>query len=180
MKHVYIFLSIVSFLGGMIVAKPASATDGTKFAVVNLQHALNSTEEGKKAKSDLQKEGEQKKQQLTLMENDLKKLQEDIQKQKAILSESALKEKADTFKQKYTELQQKASDFEQELKKKETQNVDRILSGLRTVVTSIAGQKGYTYVLENSQGTLVYIDKSVPDITSEVIAAYNAGGGKKK
>ena len=153
------------------------AQDG-KIAIVNLQYALNNTAAGKQAKTALESEGEQKKKQLELLESDLKKMQEEIQKQKLVLSESALQEKTNTLRQKYGELQQKAIDFEKELKRKESENIEKILVGLREVVSSIASKSGYLYVLENSQGTVVYTDpNAVTDITDEVIAAYNS---KKK
>lgn len=144
-----------------------------KIGVVNLQYALNNVTEGKSAKSALEAEGNQKKQQLTVLENELKKMQEDIQKQRPVLSESALKEKSDQFKIKYEELQKKAMSFEQELKRKEADNVERILGGLRTLVIQTAQRDGYAYVMENSQGAVVYFDKSVTDITNQIIAAYN-------
>lgn len=161
-------------------ARFAYAETATKIAVVDLQYALNNTQEGKTIKTSLQKESEEKKQQLALLENDLKKMQDDIQKQRMVLSEDALKEKMEVFKKRYGELQQKAMEFEKELGRKEADNAERILGGLQGIVAQIAKDKQYTLVLEKSRGAVVYGDSSIPDITNELVEAYNKNPPKAK
>lgn len=170
-------VALVVLLGVLL---SSSARAEVAIAVVDLQQALNTTEEGKSIKNSLKSEGEQKQQQLSIMESDLKKMQEDIQKQRMTLSEAALKQKMEEFKQKYTQLQQKAVEFEKELQRKEAENADRILGGLQENVAQIAQSKGYTLVLEKSRGAVVYATAAIPDITSDVIAAYNKNPAKKK
>lgn len=165
-------LSAVALTALTILPLKSFAAD-LKIGVINLQYALNNTDDGKASKASLQQEGDRKKKELELLENDLKKMQEDIQKQRAVLSETALKEKSEAFKQKYGDLQKKANDYETELKRKEVENVERILKGLRDIVNDIAAKEGYTLVLENSAGGVAYASASVKDITNDVVAAYN-------
>ncbi len=179
----YVQIGLLAFAVAASLPTALHAADSAqKIAVVRLQDALNQTEAGKTAKASLEKEGQDKQKQLSLLEDELKKMQEDLQKQKMVLSDDVMKEKAKVFQQKYTELQKKAASFEQEMKRKEAESINAILEGLQQVVSDIAKERGYLYVVENSHQTLAYISASVDDLTAEAIARYNKAppAAKKK
>lgn len=145
-----------------------------KIAVVSLQRALNEVEEGKRAKASLKSDFDSKQKEIENMKNSLKKMKDDLDKQKMVLSEEALKTKSLEIQNKFMELQQKAATFEQDLKKREIQSTDKILTSLRTKVIALSKAKGYDLVFENSGDTVLYSTKAV-DITADLISAYNSG-----
>lgn len=143
-----------------------------KIALVSLQKALLSVNEGKKIKGDLQAEYETKKKQIDTMKSELEKMRDEIEKQQSVLSQEALKQKSQDLQAKFMDLQNKAATYERELTTKEAENAKRMLLKLRDVVLEISKKEGYTLVLENSTDTVLFSQSGV-DITENVITAYN-------
>lgn len=158
-----------------IVVKAADnsgAGSSLKIAVVDLGRALNEVSEGKKAKSNLEKEFKSKKKELDGMKDDLTALRSKLEQKSHLLSQEAMKEKSEDFQRKFVEYQQKAKEYTEQLSQKEGEITGKILEKLSKVVQDIAKRDGYTFVLEKSHGGVVYgPDNS--DITSEVISRYN-------
>lgn len=153
-------------------AKDEGVQSGSlKLAVVDLNRALNEVPEGKKAKANLESEFQAKKAELTKLENSLKTMRDDLEKQRQVLSQEAMKAKAEDFQKQYMDYQTKAKMYTEELAKKEGESTGKIINKLRTVVESIAAKEGYTYVFEKSQGG-VLVGPGGSDITSEVIKQY--------
>ena len=65
-----------------------------KIGVVDMQRALNETEDGRKAKDTLKKLFEQRQKMLDKQQNDLKALKESLEKQRDVLSRDVLAKKA--------------------------------------------------------------------------------------
>ncbi|EKD50691.1 MAG: hypothetical protein ACD_62C00455G0005 [uncultured bacterium] len=144
-----------------------------KIALVSLQTALNEVNEGKKIKEGLKVEYETKKKKIDDMKLELETMSQDLEKQQMVLSADALNIKRKELQTKFLDLQNKAATFERELKTKEAQSAQKILTMLRTIVQEIANKSAYTLVIENSTETILF-SKNAKDITTEVIAAYNA------
>lgn len=145
---------------------------GLKIAVVDLSKALNEVNEGKKAKANLEKEFKEKKNELDKIKGELESLRADLEKKAAVLSPEALQADQENFRGKFSEYQQKAQEYTQELARKEGEMTSQIIGKLRTVVEKIAQKDGYTFVLEKSQGGVVYGPANA-DITDDLIKQYN-------
>lgn len=178
MKKMAVLLAVA--LVALAASKPGSTATkgevvqpgGITIAVVDLARALNEVNEGKKAKANLEGEFKAKKSELDKMKNDIQSLREDLERKSHLLSQEALKEKRDDYQRKFMEYQQKAKEYTEQMMQKEGEMTNRIVGKLRTVVEQIAQKSGYTFVLEKSQGGVVYGPVSA-DITTEVIKQYN-------
>lgn len=175
MRKIAVLLAIVcafTVVAESAFAAPATGTGEVKIGVVDLGRALNEVNEGKKAKANLEREFKSKKNSLESMKNEIQTMRDELEKKSHLLSQDALKEKRDNFQRKFMEYQQKAKEFTEELARKEGEMTSKIIGKLRTVVTDIARKEGYTFVLEKSQGGVVYGPNNA-DITDEVIKQYN-------
>src|SRR3972149_3871722 len=76
-----------------------------RVAVVDLQRALNETEDGRRAKTQLKRLFKSRQKALDDKQNELKKMKEDIEKQKNVLSQPALQKKIEEYQQAFVELQ---------------------------------------------------------------------------
>ena len=166
-RIIMVVLSVFVLFG---LVHPAQANE--KLGFVSMQKALNSVNESKKIKTDLQTEYDTKKKQIDTMKADLEKTNADIEKQKSVLSQDALNQKRQDLQTKFMDLQNKAATYERELTTKESENAKRILLKLREIVLDISKKEGYTLVLENSMDTVLY-SQGGTDITESVITAYN-------
>ena len=170
MKNIFILVLTV----GVMFSGVSVANAQEKIALVSLQRALNEVNEGKKAKADLQKNYDSKKKQIDTMKTDLEQLSQQLEKEQMVLSKDALKLKTQDLQKKYLDLQNKAASYERELKTAEAESANKILTSLKTLVSKISDQEGFTLVIENS-GQTVLFSKSAEDITPKIIAAYNKG-----
>lgn len=162
-----VLFTLLSCTGGKV--SPAMAQE--KIAIVNLQRALNEADEGKKAKATIEADMNVKKKELEALKADLTKMKTDLENQQSVLSKEAVAAKTNEIQTKFMALQQKAMQYDQELKSKEEASVKAILDALKAKVGEIAKQKGYTLVFENSADVVLF--SSGVDITSDLIALYN-------
>lgn len=155
----------------------SSASAQVSVAVVDLQRALNETQDGKKAKNQLK--GLFKKRQVALdkKQEDLKKMKEGIEKQKDVLSKDVLREKLETYQKSLVQLQTSYVEYQKELAQKEAQLTKGIIDRMQRIVKTIAQKDGYTFVVERNEGGVVWAKSNV-DITDDVIQRYNKGEGK--
>ena len=84
------FLSSGLLIGSLLFAGVASADQ--KVAVVDVQRAVASTEDGLRAQATLKKLFDTKQQELNKKQNDLQRQREDIDKQAKVLPKDALDE----------------------------------------------------------------------------------------
>jgi outer membrane protein len=146
-----------------------------KIGVVDMQRALMSVNEGKRAKEKLEREAKQKQAELDKKQEEIRKLQAELEKQAAVLSEEKKRQKAAQYQQMLMDLQdfyltnQKAlADMEADLMKPIMERFGRILQ-------EIGAKEGYTVIIEKS--ALLY-NAAATDLTDRLIQEFNAGKGK--
>jgi outer membrane protein len=159
-------LAAVSF-----VPRLAAAAD-QKICYVDLQRALEETEEGKKIKSRLKSEYERKQKELDTRQEELKKLKADLDKQAAVLKPEALQVKSNELAQKLSQLQETYMRLQRDLQEKEAAETGKIFKKLQGVIAQLAQGDGCTYVLEKNAGIL-YAPPSL-ELTNELIRKFNA------
>ncbi len=148
-----------------------------KVAVVDLQRALQETEDGRRAKRQLKKLFKRRQTELDRRQNELKKLKEQIEKQKDVLSREALRKKLEDYQKRFVELQSTYVEYQRELAQKEAQLTQRILQRMQRIVRRIGQSKGYTVILEANEGGVLWAPNHI-DLTDEVIQRYNRGEGR--
>lgn len=141
-------------------------------AYLDMQSAILQTEEGKAAKGKIEKEAEEKRNSLVSQQNELKKLDEELQAQSGILSEDAKATKQRDFQSKVQNFRTAQMSFEQEVRGKEMQETQKIYQKLIQVVNEVAKKRNVDLVFERGAGALLYAS-SAEDITKEVTEAYN-------
>ncbi len=166
-------LGLVLVFGLMFGATVAKAAD--KIALVSLQRALNEVEEGKKAKAQIQKEMDAKDREMKTLEADFKKKAQELSNQSSVLSPDALSAKQMELQNRAKTEQEAYMKWMQQMRTRQTDSANSILTSLRAVISDIAKKEGFNLVIENSAETVLYSDSAV-DITTKVISAYNTRG----
>lgn len=174
MKKV-VFLVVVSLF---LVSQYAYA-ENIKVGVVDLLKALNESDSGKKAKGEL--EGVIKAKQVTIDEKgkEIEKLKGELDKQSSALTPDAKKSREEELERLMREYQRLVSDAQADVKKRESEMTNKILKDLRAIIEKIGQDEGYTMILENAEGVMLYHKKSL-DLTDTVIKKYNASKAKEK
>jgi len=163
-------LVVLAASGATLVPRLAAADTG-KYAFVDLQRALEETEDGKKAKSKLKSDFDRKQKELDDKQEELKKMKEALDKKASLMKPEALQKESKDFQDRFVELQQIYQRLQQDLAKKEQEATRNIFAKLQTVVGTIAEREHFSMVLEKN-AAVVWGQPSL-DITNEVIRMYN-------
>lgn len=143
-----------------------------KIGVVDLQLAVTSTKEGKRAKEKLEKLTKQKQKELDKKTERIKKMEKDMESQMQVLSEDGKKKLIQTYRQELMELQKLYMENQTFLAKKKSELLQPILKKMGRVIKEIAERDGYTVILDSSVGAVIYVDPA-NDLTNEVIRRFN-------
>ena len=141
-----------------------------RIAVVDMQRALIDTNDGRRAKAQLKKLFDARQEQLNSRQEALKRLKEDIEKQKNVVSREALEKRMSEYQAEFVKLQQTYMEDQQFLAQKEAELTKGILVNLQGVVRQIGTADGYTAILD--QGAVVW-SRGDLDLTDRVIQEYN-------
>ena len=147
-------------------------------AVVDLQRALNETEDGRRAKARLKRLFKQRQQELDKAQGELKTLKEEFDEQSDALSDSARQERLDTIQKQFVELQSTYVEYQRELAEKEAEMTQEIIARMETILRRIGQEESYTLIVERNEGGVIFVPGNL-DLTDVVIQRYNAGEGRE-
>ncbi len=148
-----------------------------KIGIVDLMKALNESENGKKAKAELETLIKSKQSSLDEKGREIEKLKGELDKQASVLSPEAKKSREEDLERLLREYQRLVSDSQTDVKKKESELTGEILKELRAIIDKIGQEGGYTMVIENADGIILYSKKEI-NLTETVIKRYNEAGSK--
>jgi outer membrane protein len=177
------FSSIVILaLAALVLVGTANTVQAqVKIGVVDLQRAINETEDGRQAKRRLKKLFDERQKSLDEKQNSLKAQKESLERQQDVLSEDAFRKKAEGFQQEVMELQNEYMQYQQELSAKEAELTQKILEKMQQILRRIGQTEGYTLIIEANEG-VVWVPSNL-DLTDVLIQRYNQqakqGGGSK-
>ncbi len=162
----------------LAAAAPKLYAQTTRIAVVDLQRALNETEDGRRAKARLKRLFEKRQQQLDKSQNELKAQKEQIEQLIASKApQKTIQDRAATYQKALIELQSTYMEYQRELAEQEGRLTREIIARMERILRRIGQSEGYTLILERNEGGVVWVPSNL-DLTDQVIQRYNAGEGR--
>jgi len=178
MKKTLLVILALSLISGYTLAQ-------TKIAVVDPQKILRFSKEGKKILSELEAYKSRKEAEIQRRSKEVKKLEDKIATQRLTLSQEALNKLMEELDRKKTALKRYVEDAQKELTKLQQEKFMAFQRTARRVVEKVAKAKGIDIVFDRMQSGIVYNSPAI-DITNDVIkeldrlfAAKMGGKGKK-
>lgn len=168
-------LSLVILVSGMI--STVHATEPFKVGIVDMIRALNESDAGKRAKTDLEALIKAKQTSIDEKGKAIEKIKADFEKQASAISSEAKKTKEAELERLVRDYQRIVADSQAEIKKKESDLTGDILKELREIVLKTSKDEKFSLVLEQAEGLILYNDKNL-DLTEKIITIFNAS--KKK
>jgi outer membrane protein len=156
-------------------AARAVADDEQKIGVVDIDQALNSTEEGKAAREELSRKQREAQGKLEPMVDRFKKMQEELKSKRFVLSEEALYQKQLDLVELKTQIDNRAKELEDKFKVDKERLEGPLRKKLISIVEEIGKEKGYSLILARGAGGMLY-NREALDITDEVIERFNKKG----
>jgi outer membrane protein len=162
-------------MGFSIFAFPSwtKAADALRLATVDVQQIILESKMGKQAKAKVEAERDLKQKELSGREEEVTKLQKELEKQASILSEATRKEKQEAIDKKVRDLRRIYDDSNRDLQKKEGELIRDLLKDIAVIIRDYGKAKGYTLILEKGQATILYSSDQI-DLTKEVITVLDA------
>lgn len=166
------FVSFAVLLASFLFAGVAAAEQ--RVAVIDVQRAVASTEDGLRAQATLKKLFDTKQQELNRKQNDLQKQREDIDKQSKVLSKDALEKRIADWQKQMMELQAIFVEYNKELEKKQKELTDPVFEKILGIIKRLATTENIDLVVDKA--TVAYVRGDL-DLTDKAIQMYNSGGG---
>jgi len=175
-------LTVLSLLGlGAIlpgVCFPAAAQTTQKLAVINIQQAIVETQDGQKARADLQSKFGPTQKQLQDKQAKLAALQDQYRKGQNTLSDEAKQKLARDIDSATTSLKRDTEDANTEVQEAERKVMDELGGKMMAVLNKYAQDNGYVLVIDvsNPQTPVLFASNTI-DITRDVIGLYDKNAG---
>lgn len=169
------FRSILLAAAVLVWAGAAAAQDGVKIGVVDIDQAVNATEQGKKARDELTKKRKAAEAQLKPLMEKGRALAEEIQSKRFVLSEEALYQKQLDLAEIQNDARARMSELEGQYKVDYERLVGPLRQKLVEIITDIGKSEGFTLIIERNSPGLLYAREAL-DVTDLVIQRFNKKG----
>ena len=143
-----------------------------KIGVVDLQKAMELSEEGQKAKAVFQKKVEQVQKDLKAKQDELSLLKEEIDRQGLLLSDDARVEKQSSYQLGLKDFKRQYEDAQEELRLEDAKLSEKIIKDLQAIIEDYGEKQKFDLILEKTQSGLMHRNSNL-DITSKIILLYD-------
>ncbi|MEQ1945648.1 MAG: OmpH family outer membrane protein [Bryobacteraceae bacterium] len=168
-KNVFAMICMALGMAGI-----AAAQAPTKIAVIQIQGALVATKEGQKAAADLETRMGPRKRELEAKQNEIKDLQDRLQKGGNTLSDSAKEDLTRNIDQRTKSYNRQIEDAQAELEGEQQKVLNLLGQKMMQVIDKYAQQNGYAIVLDvSNQNTPVLYASNTVDITKDIVELYD-------
>jgi outer membrane protein len=157
------------------VAAPVESTPTpTKVGVIQIQAALAATKEGQKAAAELETKMAPRKKELEAKQNEIKDLQERLQRGGNTLSDSAKEDLTRNIDTKTKSYNREIEDAQAELQEEQQKVVNALGQKMMAVIDKYAQQNSFAVILDvSNQNTPVLYASNAVDITKDIIDIYD-------
>jgi outer membrane protein len=163
----------------LLLFSAGAAWSAEKIGFVNIQEAMLTSTAGKQMSEEMRKLITKDKAIMEEKEKELRQIKEELEKQRTILTESALREKEAVMQRKYRDYQVMAKDLEEEVHAKEQEVFKKLFPEVLKVVRSIAEREKYSLILDPFVLQIPYFERD-KDLTKRVVDEFNRTYKPKK
>ena len=142
-----------------------------KFGHVDTQGIMQSLPEVTKTQGELQAIAQQYDNELKAMQDEIQKQADAYEKKAPTMNETQRKAEEQKLQDLYTKMQQTAQQNQQDFQKKQEEKMQPILNKVRTAIQNVGKNGQYTYIFE--AGVPVYVGAGSKDVTADVKAEIN-------
>ena len=156
---------------------PAAAADPVKIGVVDLQRVFNDSKLGQQYKAEFLAKAKDMDDGLLRDSSHIKKLEEELEQQKVLLSATARDEKARELEEEKKRFDAKVAESRQAFQRGSQEVTRRILKDLQPLVREVAETGGYTLILERQESGVLHARSDI-NLTDELIRRYDETAGE--
>lgn len=152
----------------------SAAQEDIRIGIVDINRALKESKAGEELKQKLEKSHSKLSGKVEKKAKEFERSKSAFMKQADSLKDSVRLKKQEELRQQKADLERMAADSRRSLQVEEKAGVEELITKLREVVSKVGRDEGFTLILEKGSTPLVlYGDRSI-DITSKVVAKFDA------
>lgn len=160
--------TLIAFLA--ILTVPLAARAQQKIGVININAAIASTAEGKKAIADLQQKYQPRQQELERLQSEITSIQGQLGK---ATSDEDQRRLSRDLEDKQKIMKRSTDDAQSDFNSDRDEVIRRIGQKMVRIIQEYAPQNGMALVIDGTQVPIYYADKNL-DITEAVVKRYDA------
>jgi len=168
-RTVFVVLVGVLLLG---LQHYAECADKAEFGIVDIERFQNESKSFQNTRAALKKKFDSLQKELDQKKDELVDIETELKKQSMMLSLDAKEDKRRELEKRRRHFKYLAEDFTEEMKQAQLDARKKLAEELEKVVDKIGKEEGYTLIIERRTLGLVFFDKAI-DITDKVIKAYD-------
>jgi len=150
--------------------KPAAPPLTGKFGFVNTERILRDAALAQRAQKKIEVEFQKRDQEMARLADQLKRMQEDIEKNGVTMSETQRRTREREFADLNREFQRKQREFREDLNQRRNEELAQVVEQANRVIRQIAEQEKYDIIFQDA----VFASPRI-DITDKVIKALDQG-----
>jgi len=146
-----------------------------KIGLVDVDQALNATEEGKAAREEFSRKARAAQAEIEPMIKRYQNLTEEIKSKKYVLSDDALSEKNFEALELRNKLESKQAEIKGQLKIEQGKMMKPLAQKLHKIIEDIGKEQGFTLIIQRNSPMVMYAREAL-DITDMVVERFNKRG----
>ncbi len=163
---------LVASLALLLVSSTGASDEPVKIGIVDVDQAINSTEEGKSAREEFSRKQREAEAQVQPMVDRFRDLQEEMKGKKYVLSDEALFDKQVELAELRNKIDTKLKELEGQLKIDQGKMIAPLQNKLFQAIEEIGKEQGFTLILKRDAPGVMYSREAL-DITDLVIQRFN-------
>src|SRR5574341_261636 len=165
-----------AIIAGILGLSGTARAEGLKVAVIDVNKILNESDAGVAAKKKMKERYQELKKKIDAVQDEARKMKEDLDKQKILLGKEKLKEREESLTTKVAELRQLTQEAEKEMQTRQADLTRDVVKMVEAEVDKVVAQEKIDLLIEKSAGVIHF--NPAMDITSKVQELVNKSNGK--
>lgn len=167
-------LFIAGLLGLLLagVATAAEKISAEKIGFVDIREIVENSEAGKKAWAEFKNTLEKNRLIIAGRESELQKLKEEMDKQRSILTEAALRDKETSYQMKFREYQVLVKEANDDMQGRQQEIFKGMHPVIEKIINTIGEKDKYTIIFDSSAMPIPFYNKT-SDLTKRIMDEFN-------
>ena len=148
-----------------------SVAEDLNIVFVDMDRIIATSNAGKKAQSSIDKFAKKENQKFDSFESNLKKKEQEILKQKNIISKEELDKKVKSFQTELSKLRKEKIEFNRSIIKRNQESTNKIVNEINKILTEYASNNSVSLIIQKKN---IIIGKTELDITPQILKEFNS------
>ena len=164
--NLILLISIFSF-----ICNQKSFAEDLIIVFVDMDKIIATSNAGKKIQNSMDKFAKKENQKFDSIESNLKKKEQEILKQKNIISKEELDKKVKSFQTELSKLRKEKIEFNRSIIKRNKESTNKIVNEINKILTQYASDNSVSLIIQKKN---IIIGKTELDITPQILKEFNS------